>query len=129
PKAIEGTGPDIFIVKSGSLGLPLDGWDFPAFLKKYPLQDMRVGKAVVNTRHEYGGTPDIEYCVYDGVPTLADVKRTPDKVKNFTEVADYAKTSVSEPVQQLMIVPINDKTDQGFSKPIVTAEVDKYFEL
>jgi len=132
PKDIEGTGPDLFILKSGSLKLALDGWDFPAFLKKYPLEGMQNGFPVLSLKHRYGGTPDLDTCLYEGVPTLPDVKRTPDKVKNFMQMAAYemARREMGfKQNQQMMIIPLNDKTDQGFSKPIISKDIEKYFEL
>lgn len=125
-ETLEGVGADIFILKTGSLGLPLEGWDFPGFLKKYPITDMEVGVPVYNEKHEYAGTPDI-ICKYNGIKTMADVKRTPDKVKHFMQTAAYSKCS--EGFGQLMLIPLNDKTDQGFSKPLLTTEIDRYFEL
>jgi hypothetical protein len=128
PDKIEGTTPDLFILKTGSLSLSLDGWDFPAFLKKYPLTGMKNGNALINDAHQYGGTYDLEG-IYSEIPTLCDVKRTTDKVKNLMQMAAYSKCSGMEHIKQIMVIPLNDKTDQGFSKPTVSVEIDKYFEL
>lgn len=127
PSEIEGTAPDLFILKSGSLKLSLDGWDFTAFLKKYPMEKMENGEVVFNEKERYAGTPD-GYSVVGGIPTIFDIKRTPEKVKNFMQMSAYAKASGRE-IKQMMIIPLNDKTDQGFSKPIVSTDIDKYFEL
>jgi len=132
PMELEGIGAEIFIIKTGSLGLSLDGWDFPAMVKKYKVTDMANGREVVSKKHAYGGTPDLSTCLLDGVKTLPDIKRTPDKVKNFQQMAAYEmaqRENGMEPNEQIAIFPINDKTEQGFSKPIVTKEIDKYFEL
>ena len=127
PQEIEGTTPDLFILKKGNLSLSLDGWDFQAFLKKYPMESLKNGDTVINEKERYGGLPD-GYGVVGGFNTIFDIKRTPEKTKNFMQMAAYAKAS-KEKVEQMMIIPLNDKTDQGFSKPILSNDIDKYFEL
>ena len=127
PQDIEGIAPDLFILKSGNLKLSLDGWDFQAFLKKYPMENMENGESVFNEKERYAGTPD-GFSVVGGISTIFDIKRTPEKVKNFMQMAAYAKAS-GRAIQQMMIIPLNDKTEQGFSKPIVSTDIDKYFEL
>lgn len=127
PNEIEGTTADLFILKKGNLSLSLDGWDFQAFLKKNPIENLRNGEVVINERERYGGLPD-GYGQVAGVETIFDIKRTPEKVKNFTQMAAYAKASKIK-VEQMMIIPLNDKTDQGFSKPIISKDIDKYYEL
>lgn len=127
PSEIEGTTPDLFILKKGNLGLSLDGWDFQAFLKKNPIENLRNGEVVINERDGYAGLPD-GYGRYAGIETIFDIKRTPEKVKNFMQMAAYAKAS-KENVEQMMIIPLNDKTEQGFSKPIISNEIEKYYEL
>src|SRR3990167_3256177 len=127
PQDIEGIAPDLFILKSGNLKLSLDGWDFQAFLKKYPMENMENGESVFNEKERYAGTPD-GFSVVGGISTIFDIKRTPEKVKNFMQMAAYAKAS-NEKVEQMMIIPLNDKTEQGFSKPIISTDIDKYYEL
>lgn len=124
---IENTTADLFILKKGNLSLSLDGWDFPAFHKKYPIESLENGEEVINEKERYGGLPD-GYGVYGGLYTIFDIKRTPEKVKNFMQMAAYAKAS-NRKIDQMMIIPINDKTEQGFSKPILSTDIDKYFEL
>lgn len=128
PKDIPGLTPDIFILKSGALHLPLEGWNFEAFLNKHPIKEMKNGRRIVNEKDRYGGEYDLEG-LYDSVPTLCDVKRTPDKIKNFMQIAAYAKGEGMGHIKQMMIIPLNDKTDQGFSKPIVSRDIDKFYEL
>ena len=126
PKEIEGIGAELFILKQGGLQLDSDACDFPAFLKKYPIEKLENGQVLVNRTHKYAGTND-GLGVYNGLRTLFDVKRTPDKVKNFMQMSAYA--NCLEGIEQLMIIPLNDSTEQKFSKPIVTAEVSKYFDM
>lgn len=128
PSDIPELAPYIFIIKSGALNLSLDGWDFPGFVEKYKLSNLRIGQSGVNQKHEYGGLPDF-YCEFEGKPTLVDVKRTPEKVKNFQQIAAYSKLDNAYPSEQMMIAPINDKTERGFSKPIIETRMDHYFEL
>jgi hypothetical protein len=128
PKEILELTTDLFILKNGNLKLPSDGWSFEAFLKKYPITNLKNGETSFNEKLRYGGTPDGEG-IHETLPTLFDVKRTPDKVKNFMQMSAYAKCKGMEHIKQLMIIPLNDKTEQGFSKPILTTDIDKYFEL
>ena len=129
-KKLDGIAPDLLICK----GKFLDAWDFPAFLKKYPLQQMKNGHVLVNDEFRYAGTNDGE-CFYplagekdaELVPTIFDFKRTPDKDKNFTQMAAYARCM--DGIRQMMIIPANAETQQGFSKPILSGSVEKYFEV
>ena len=132
PEDIEGLTPYIMIIKSGNLSLALDGWSFINFLEKYPMTGMERGTPVFNDKWVYAGLPDISTSIYEGVRTLADIKRTPNKIKGFMQCACYemARREMGlTPNKQLMLVPINDKTAQGFSKPLVTQEIEKYFEM
>lgn len=126
---IDGTYTDIVIVKQGNLKLPINGWDFPAFLKKYPLEKMEVGKPLISKKHRFGGTSDIRVCYHDGKKTLADIKRTPDKWKHFKQCAAYVmleEENGESPYEQLMLIPANTKTQQGFSKPVITTEIEQF---
>lgn len=133
PEKLNDTWADLVIVKKGSLSLETEGWDFPAFLSKYPINNMKVGTALVNKKYRYGGTPD-----FYGIPnfegatkmlSICDVKRSVDKVKNFMQMAAYAMCDNQEKIKQMIIVPLNNKTAQGYSKPVVSVDIDKYFEM
>lgn len=124
---------DRHILKTGSLGLALDGWSWLGFLEKYALKGLKAHKKVLfNPRFRYAGTPDIE-CVYEGLPTLLSLKRSKDETKNFRQESAYAKCKGMEHIKQLMVVAFKPEADggpkQGFTKPIITDQVDKYFEL
>jgi len=127
---IEGTWADIVILKKGSLGLTYDDWQFPAFLKKYPVEKMEQGCTVKSVKHAFAGTSDIRVCYYDGKKTLADVKRTPDKLKHFKQCAAYIlaeeEMGESPAYEQMMLIPANGKTEQGFSKPVLSTEIAQY---
>lgn len=126
---IEGSYVHLVVVKQGSLGLTWNDWNFQAFLKKYPFEKMEVGVPVKSLKHQFGGTPDISFCIYDGKRTLADVKRTPDKVKHFQQCAAYIialEESGAEPFEQMALIPASGKTEQGFSKPVVSTEIAQF---
>ena len=126
---IEGSWADIVILKKGNLGLELNGWNFPAFLKKHPIEGMEIGKPLVSCKYKTGGTPDIRKGIYEGKKTLIDVKRTPDKAKHFKQTAAYVlleEENGESSYEQMMLIPANDKTAQGFSKPVITTEIGQF---
>lgn len=126
---IEGSWADLVILKKGDLNLTYNGWNFPEFLKKYPVECMEVGKPVVSCKYETGGTPDVRRCLYNGMETLADFKRTPDKAKHFKQLAGYVlleEDNGEKPYEQMMLIPCNDDNKQGFSKPVITTEIAQY---
>lgn len=129
---IDGTWSDLVIIKKGKLQLPIEGWSFPDFLKKYPVEKMVCGKPVISNEYRFGGEPDIRSCYYEGKKTLADVKRTVDKIKNFKQIAAYIiaeEENGESPYEQMMIIPLNDKTKQGFSKPVISNHIDQYKQM
>ena len=129
---IDGTWSDLVIVKKGELQLPVSGWSFPDFLKKYPITKMACGKPIVSNKYKFGGTPDIRVCYYEGKKTLADVKRTSRKLKDFKQIAAYIiaeEENGESPYEQMMVIVLNDKTKQGFSKPIISKEISRYKQM
>lgn len=132
---IQGTWTDIVIVKQGNLGLSLSGWDVAGFFKKFPITKMELGVPVISKKHQYGGTPDVRKCEWEGKKYLLDFKRTCDKVKNGMQCSAYImaeEENGESPYDGFIIAILNDKTDQGFSKPwIVTGreEISQYFGM
>jgi len=129
---IDGTWSDLVIIKKGSLQLPVSGWSFPDFLKKYPVEKMVCGESIISKEHKFGGTPDIRVCYYEGKKTLADVKRTPQKGKDFKQIAAYIiaeEENGESPYEQMLVIPLNDRTQQGFSKPKISTEISQYKQL
>lgn len=130
PKKLDGVAPDLMICR----GRFLDYWDFPAMVKKFGITGLKNGGVLVNEEHKYAGTNDAE-CLFPlggekgapVIPTIIDFKRTPDKDKNFTQMAAYAKCMPH--IKQMMIIATNTDTQQGYSKPILSAAIDKYFEV
>lgn len=123
---------DIVIVSKGDLKLSLEVGDFPSFLKKYPIKDMKNGERAFNIELETCGLADFtgipEFKDAEKVKTVFDVKRTPDKHKNGMQLADYCKQLGCT---QGVIIPLNDKSDQNYSKPIVYDEktLNGYYEM
>lgn len=132
-KEVPGTWTDLVIVSKGDLKLETSGWSFPDFLKKYPISQMKNSYSGFNDEHRYAGTPDFvgipDFEGAEEIPTLFDVKRTVDKVKNFKQLAAYANMEGYNDIKQICIVPLNNKTQQGFSKPVVETRIDQYFEM
>ncbi len=131
-KYIPGTWVDLLILKKGSLGLSDDAGDFPAFLDKYPIEAMQTKErlfskdGMFNGELDFIGVPDFKGA--EKIDTVFDVKRTPDKVKNGMQLSAYCKMMGFD---QGIIVPLNDKTGQGFSKPVVYSSklLEGYFEM
>lgn len=123
---------DIVIVSEGDLRLPLEVGDFPALLKKHPITGMKPGSRAFNTElettgeNDFTGTPSGDWA--ENIESCFDVKRTPDKIKNGMQLADYCK---QRGLKQGIVLPLNDKTAQGFSKPIVYDEeqLNGYYEM
>jgi len=128
----------IVILKKGSLNLPADSGNLPGFLEKYPIKFTDSEKVVYNDEHRYAGRRDAYGKVIinedwkklgaKDVPTLFDLKRHKNDMKNLKQLAAYAQAS-EETIKQLIVIPINDDTKQGFSKPTVTQDIDAYFKM
>lgn len=114
---------DIVILTKGNLKLALDVGEFPAFLEKFPIEDMKVGKRFYNDEYGFTGESDLDGVPkFKGaleIPSTIDVKRTADKIKNGMQLAAYCKDKGHK---QGIIVPLSSKTGQGFSKPIIYNE-------
>src|SRR3990167_158039 len=128
---------DRFILKSRATSkgkmLALDGWNFRGFLEKFPISDLKsIEEPVVNKKHRYAGTPDL-MGTYNGLKTLVSIKRTENEVDNLIQESAYAKCDGMEDVKQMMVVEMKAEADggnkQGFSKPLISLDIDKYFEL
>jgi len=122
-----------FIIKSGKLQLALGGWNFLGFLEKYPIKNLKsCEKAVFNHQFRYAGTPDL-IGEYEGLPTLISIKRTKSETDNFVQDASYAKCEGLEHIKQILVCELKSPDDggnkQGYSKPSVTQDIDRYFEL
>lgn len=130
PSDIPEIFPEMVILKKGSLGLSIDDVDFPAFFKKHPFEVLKQETTVYNTEKRYAGRQDIKGKL-EGKVTLFDVKTssTIDKKKFFKQLTAYAKCEGNEDVEQLCIIHLNNKVQQGFSAPIIETDVNKYWHL
>lgn len=123
---------DMVILKKGSLALASDVGDFPRFLEKYPIVEMKTARrlfdkdGLFNGELDFTGIPSFKEA--KEVPTVFDVKRTPDKIKNGMQLSAYCNLMG---FKQGIIVPLNDKTGQGFSKPVIYDEktLNGYFSM
>lgn len=124
---------DRWIIKSGKLQLALGGWNFKGFLEKYPIKNLKSCKEpVFNEKYRYAGTPDLTG-EYNGLKTLVSIKRTKNELDNFVQDSCYAMCEGMEDIKQIMVVPLKSEQDggnaQGFGKPSVTTEIERYFEI
>jgi hypothetical protein len=130
PKTLTDIWADIVIVSKGSLHLPVESGFFPAFLKKYPVNNMTNGHKVflpdVAGTFDFEGIPDFPDALK--IPTVFDVKRTPDRIKDGKQLSAYCK---AKNLTQGIIVPLNAKTEQKFSKPVIYSEaaLDGFFKM
>ena len=136
PKELKECHSDIVICTKGDLGLDIDAGSFPNFLEYYPILEMENGKEMFDDELEVSGLPDLI-----GIPdidkgkwkktlpeikkvkTVFDVKRTVDEEKNLCQVFIYGKP---QGIEQGIIIPLNNKTKQGFSSPLVSQKKDYY---
>lgn len=129
PQDIPEIYPEYVALQKGSLGLTLDGYNFVDFYKKYPFEFVKTETQCFNTEHLYAGRFDIKG-LYDDKVTIFDVKTgSIDKEKCFKQLAAYAYANGNENVEQMMVIPLNNTTKQGFSKPIISEDIEQYFEL
>jgi hypothetical protein len=142
PKEVPEIYPELVILQQGSLGLQIDDVDFPAYFTAYPIKVLSLEKTVLNEELRYGGRADIiaviessnkgkwdkvEGILFD-VPTVLDVKTgTLDKTQGFKQQTAYAKCLPD--VQQLGLIHLNKEVKQGYSKPTVIQDLDKYWTL
>lgn len=128
---------DRFILKNRALAngkmLSIEPCNFRGFLEKYPITEMvSIEKPVANKKHRYAGTPDL-LGVHNGLKTLVSIKRTKSETDNLIQESGYANCEGLEDVKQMMVVEMKNEMDGGnkcgFSKPIVSTDIPKYFEL
>lgn len=121
--------PHLLVLKGS--GLDPNLFNLPAFLKKYPIQDTKNGERFFNCELEVTGEPDliatpVGWDFAESVPSVLDYKRNVDKLSAFTQMAVYAK---QYGLTQMIAIPVNGDTAQGFSKPVVSDRIDEYFEV
>lgn len=117
------------ILKKGSLKLSLDGYNYRGFKAKNPYEVTATETEVHNNLLGYAGRQDIKY--KRGVKIgLADVKTgTIDKTKCMKQLSAYANCEGNEDVEELMVIPLNSTTKQGWSNPIMEEDPKKYLPM
>lgn len=137
PKQIPEAHKHIAILNKGNLNLSPFSGNIQAFLEKYPIEFISCSTVVFNAEDEYSGEFDCdgipkgkewEKLGVDPVLTLFDLKRSVDKIKNLKQLAAYVKASKKD-YKQIVVIPVNDKTQQGFSKPTVSKDPDAYYTM
>lgn len=130
-KDIETCWPHLVTLKKYSVDpSQANAFNFPAFLKKYPIKDMKVGERLWDCENEitfepdFFGTPEGDWA--ENVPTVFDWKRNVDKLSAMTQMSVCAKKLG---LTQMVAIPVNGETAQGFSKPVVSKDVNGYFEI
>lgn len=153
PKDIPEIYPELVTVTKGGLGLELDDVDFQKFYEEYPIKVLSTESVVYNHEHQYAGRADIVGYIDPenpgkwgkvagvkmGVPSLFDVKTgSVDKTKCMKQLTAYAKGEHKIPlddnlgadtIAQVCVIHLNKETQQGFSKPILETNLDKYWTL
>lgn len=129
-KEIDSCKPHLVTLKGTPEFTEANSFNFESFLKKYPLKEMKNGERFFDCDLEVTGEPDLIATPVgdwaDNVPSLLDYKRNVDKLSAFTQMAPYAKYYG---FTQLIAIPVNGDTAQGFSKPTVTKDVNGYLEV
>lgn len=143
PKDIAEVSPCYLTVIKGSLGLDMEDVDFRGFYADYPFKVLSLESVLLNHEYRYAGRRDIK-CIIESanpgkwakiegikfdVPTILDIKTgtSLDKTKGLTQQAAYAKCD--EDVEQIGLIHLNKEVKQGFSAPVVTTNIDRYFAL
>jgi hypothetical protein len=142
PKNIPETFPDLLTMVNGSLELNLNGYSFVNFFADYPFKCISVEDELLNAEFRYGGRRDckgiiessnkgkwakIENIIYDA-PSSFDWKTGQiDKIKVMKQGCAYAKCDPT--IVQHIVVPFTAETQQGYSKPIVESDMEKYWTL
>lgn len=142
PKDISEVSAEYKAVIQGNLGLQLDDVDFRNFYKDYPFKLVCSEEQVSNDENRYAGRFDIK-CVIesankgkwakiDGVKfdeeIILDIKSstTLDKEKGLTQNSAYAKCLG---VGQIGLIHLNKGNECGYSKPVITSNIERYFSL
>lgn len=122
--------PEYVTMTKGSLGLTLDGYNFVGFAEKHPIEAIELETELYNNDLRYAGRCDIKADFW-GKRAVMDIKTTSSINKNdcFKQLSAYANAIGNEDVETMVIIPLNSTTKQGFSAPIISDEIGKYFEL
>jgi hypothetical protein len=116
------------IVTKGDMNLKFDDVNFRAFYSAHKFDVVQLEQVVYNLDYRYAGRTDI-VGTFEGKKSLLDIKTgtTINREKAFKQMSAYAKSL--EGIEQIVVIHLNNGTKQGFSKPIVSDEIEKYFQL
>lgn len=130
PQNVPECYPDLVVLKKGNLKLSIENYNFPGFIKKYPIEYKETEKAYYNHDLNYAGTLDIKGTLNNKI-TLFDIKTssTIDKRKSFKQLTAYAHCKDNEDVEQLCIIHLKPDNESGFAKPIIETDTNKYWSL
>lgn len=129
PKDIPEVYTQMVTLTKGSLKLTLDGYNFRSFKSSNPFEHTQLETVVKNIEHGYAGRFDFKY-TRNGKVGLADIKTgTIEKVKCFKQLSAYAACPGNEDVEELMIIPLNQTTQQGWSKAVIEEDPKRYFPM
>ncbi len=113
-------------------GVEISG-NLPAFVEKFNVKFVSGHCVALNEKDKYGGTLDC-ICTFNDDPTLvlADLKSfNPDakgRIRTLKQCAAYAMAHENK-VDKIAIIPIHGGNQQGYSKPVITDEIEKYYKL
>jgi len=131
PEDIPELATDVLIVKQGELGLDWNDCNPKGFLEKHGnrMKIIDFEKKIINMEYKYFGTMDI-YGEWEGKKAVMDWK-TSSNIKEttaFKQMSAYAY-GLEEKVERLVILPLNPSNKSGFGNPIITEDIDRYFNL
>lgn len=122
---------DVIVVEQGSLELDWEDCDFAGFEKKHGKDFSwdELEKKVFSDTYKYAGRVD---CVgtYKKDKAIIDFKTASNydkkKLGNYlSQLAAYAYTQ--KDVKVLVLVPLNPSNKCGYGAPMITKNIDKYF--
>ena len=124
--------PEYVIVRKGSLNLDLNGYHISDFIMKFQPTEIELEKTSYNHDHLYAGRYDVK-CTLSQKRTLIDWKTSKSLDKKYVaqQLAAHMMCPENDDVEQLMAVPINNTTKQGFSTPLTLTreEAKPFFDL
>ncbi|RLI98545.1 MAG: hypothetical protein DRP08_08070, partial [Candidatus Aenigmatarchaeota archaeon] len=129
PKDIPEIYTQMVILTKGSLKLSLEGYNFRGFKAKNPFEVVNTEKAVFNIDKGYARTQDIKYKRGTKIG-IADIKTgSINRAYCLKQLSAYAACEGNEDVEELMVIPLNSSTQQGYSKAIIEEDPKKYLPM
>jgi len=129
--------PHLLTLKGKTVGH--NDFDFPAFLAEFPITDMQNGERMWDCENEITFEPDLiattkgwnigtktKPVILEDLTTVFDYKRNVDKDSAFIQMSVCAKKLG---LKRMVAIPVNGETQQGYSKPIISNDVNGYFEI